>query len=104
MHELEIDVNKLKEKLGKVTLIDVRENMERNICHIEPSSHLPLGNLMNHIGAINKNSEIVLYCHSGERSFVAARYMRDQGFKNVKSLAGGINEWAHRIDPIMRRY
>ncbi|MHC4931641.1 MAG: rhodanese-like domain-containing protein [Planctomycetota bacterium] len=47
---------------------------------------------------------MVIFCHTGQRSFEAARYLRLQGYSNALSMAGGIDAWSMRIDPTVARY
>ncbi len=41
----------------------------------------------------DKNRDIVVYCASGVRSVFAAKTLRDLGYSNVSSMAGGFNRW-----------
>jgi len=38
------------------------------------------------------------------RSLKATRFLKDQQFKNVKNLAGGIDAWSLQVDPKVPRY
>jgi adenylyltransferase/sulfurtransferase len=51
-----------------------------------------------------KQKEIVVHCHHGGRSLKVTHWLRSQGFANVKSMAGGIDQWAVEIDPKLARY
>ena len=93
-----ISVQEVKNRLQsgeKLNLVDVREpseNAEFNIGGIL----LPLGKIqsmqLEDIEAI-KDEEVILYCRSGNRSTQAAMFLEMNGFKNVKNLTGGMNEW-----------
>jgi rhodanese-related sulfurtransferase len=48
--------------------------------------------------------DIVVYCHTGSRSQQAVEFLYESGFKSAKSLVGGIEAWAQKIDPSMPRY
>jgi len=85
-------------------VIDVREPEEWDIAHLEPAHLIPKGELTERVDEITRAREVVLYCRSGNRSGQAARLLLDLGFANVKSLKGGINAWAQRIDPSMAQY
>lgn len=103
----DVEPEKLKELLdgsAKFTLLDVREPYEYNICHIKNSTLIPVGTLPQHLREMDKNADIVVYCHTGARSSTAVRFMRNSGFKNVRNLRGGIEAWAERVDPAMPRY
>ena len=55
-------------------------------------------------GELDPADEIVVYCHQGVRSAAVADYLRGRGFHKVWNLAGGLDRWARRVDPAMRRY
>ena len=47
---------------------------------------------------------MVVHCKSGQRSAKAIQFLREQGFKNLRNLKGGILAWAERIDPSVPKY
>lgn len=75
-------------------LLDVRTVKERQEGQIKGSLHIPLQELNQRTGELEKykNREIICYCHSGNRSMVAALRLRRLGY-NVANLDGGIAEW-----------
>ncbi len=103
---IEITVEELKKRLDRkeVVLIDVREPFEYDICHIEGSKLIPLGEIQNRTGELDPSKEIVLQCHHGGRSMKALQILQSRGFKKLKNLTGGIDVWAERVDPSMARY
>ncbi len=102
---LEITVDELKQKLESgIKLVDVREPWEYEICHIKDSKLIPLSQLPSKISDLNKKDDIVLYCHTQNRSRIAAQFLVSNGFTNVRFLSGGIDEWAQKIEPDMARY
>ena len=104
---LTITVQELKAKLDrgeKIVLIDVREPWEYNICKIPGAQLIPLGTLATEYKKLDPNAEIVLHCHMGMRSMDGSQFLLQQGFKNAKNLAGGINAWSLQIDPSVPRY
>ena len=52
----------------------------------------------------NTADEIVVYCKTGVRSGRITNFLRDLGFRKVKNLVGGIDEWAEKVEPEMPRY
>ncbi|MGV7221049.1 MAG: molybdopterin-synthase adenylyltransferase MoeB [Nitrospinales bacterium] len=109
--ELEISVEEVKGFLdnGKnFTLIDVRETSEYDICKIEGSTLIPLGEIekrkIENLNGLHKSDEIVLHCKAGVRSLKALKAMQDMGFTNLKSMRGGINEWSEKIDSSVPLY
>lgn len=87
-------------------LIDVREAPEVAICALPGAEHIAMMSLFLGVKktAAAQDAEIVVYCHHGIRSLEAAQFLQMQGFENVKSMSGGIEEWATAIDPSMTRY
>lgn len=85
-------------------LIDCRQPYEWEICHLEPSVLVPMAELPGRIDSFDRDAETVVLCHHGPRSYHAARFLRQHGFKRVRFLEGGLEEWALRIDPNMPRY
>lgn len=104
---LEISPQELKKKLdtdASVLLLDVREPSEHALVHLEGARLIPLNTLPNHIDSLPADQEIVVYCHHGTRSRYATAYLHQNGFRDAKNLAGGIDQWAAEIDPTLRRY
>ena len=84
-------------------ILDVREPHEFALCNL--GGHLiPLNDLPKRLGELDPNRETVVHCRTGGRSGKAVEFLRANGFKNVKNLAGGILAWAQKIDPKMPQY
>jgi len=97
---------KTKQETGqKFFLLDVREPHEVPIASLG-APLIPVGSLEQRIGEIpvGKQDEIILHCRSGARSQKAALILKNAGFTNVENLAGGILDWADKIDPTMAKY
>ena len=105
---LEISVGELKQAIDKnpsqYYLLDVRNPQEWDICYIEKSVMIPLGELANRVNEIPKDRKIITICHTGRRSLTALNTLKLAGITNVKSLKGGVEDWATKIDPTMARY
>ena len=50
------------------------------------------------------DAPIVVLCHHGARSLSVTMWLRNQGFDQAQSLAGGIDAWSRTIDPTIPRY
>jgi adenylyltransferase/sulfurtransferase len=98
------DFNAIRDNGSEVVILDVREYHEHDICNIEESLLIPLGELPDRLDELNENDEIIVHCHHGGRSMRAVHFLQEQGFKNVKNLQGGIDAWAEKYDPDMPRY
>ena len=104
---LEISPQELKQRLdtdASVFLLDVREQTEYDLVHLEGAQLIPLNTLPHHVDNLPTDQEIVVYCHHGTRSLYATAYLHQNGFRDVKNLTGGIDQWAADIDPTLRRY
>lgn len=87
-------------------LVDVREEDEFAICHLDQAELIPLSKFaeLSQSRFRNHDEPIVVYCHHGMRSSHAADFLRSKGCKKVYNLTGGIDAWADLIEPEMRRY
>ena len=85
-------------------LVDVREPKEAAICMIEGSVLIPLGELPLRFNEIPRDQPIVVQCHHGGRSARAVQFLLDQGYEDVRNLAGGIEAWSLQVDPATPRY
>ena len=105
--ELEIRPEDLKARLdagNPPVLVDVRQQYEFEVCRLPGSVLVPLDQLAGNVDELNPADEIVLICHHGVRSLDAAFFLRQNGFANAKSLAGGLDHWSLAIDRSMPRY
>lgn len=102
----ECSVTAIERCLGDGTLlIDIREPAEYQRGHIPGAVLLPRGMLEFEIHKLvnaakgdaaldSAEQPIVLYCGTGGRSSLAAQCLESMGYRNVKSMAGGIVAWA----------
>jgi len=105
--DLEITVdefNNLIKSKKDILILDVRGPNEYQICHIKGSKLIPLGDLPSRVNELDTADEIIVHCHHGVRSLRATTFLRNMGFKKVKSLKGGIDVWAQEYDQDMPRY
>ncbi len=111
-----IEPRELDELLGtpaQVILLDVREPDERAYAAIDGARaiadvFIPIGKLRDRVdeleGVLRENSFLVVYCHHGMRSLVAANWLSEQGVNNVLNLTGGIDAWSAEVDSAVPRY
>lgn len=91
-------------------LVDVREPAEWDKGHAPNAVHIPRGLLEWMADATYANHEprlagctdraVVVMCASGGRSLLAARTLREMGYRDVSSLAGGFADWASAGLPV----
>lgn len=85
-------------------LIDVRQDWEFELCHIEGSLHLPLDQLPQRLTEIPTDTPLFTLCHHGIRSGHAAVFLKNNGFQDVSNIKGGIDAWAKEINPTLKTY
>jgi sulfur-carrier protein adenylyltransferase/sulfurtransferase len=90
---------------NKPFLLDVRNPYEVAIASIPGTSLvIPLDQLAERIGELDKATEMVIYCRSGARSGRAVEFLRYHGFTKLTNLAGGILRWSDDVDPSVQKY
>jgi adenylyltransferase/sulfurtransferase len=85
----------LKNNGNSPVILDVREKDEWREGHLEGAVSLPRGFLEIKVESTipDKNTPIIAYCAGGVRSLLAAKIMREMGYQNVSSMAGGYAAW-----------
>jgi adenylyltransferase/sulfurtransferase len=85
----------------KFYFVDCRLPNEYAITHIAGTTLIPLQQMDQHADKLAGHEEepIVVHCKSGGRSMQFTQALRQRGFKNVKSMAGGILVWNREINP-----
>lgn len=77
-----------------LVLVDIREQNEWNLGHAAPAIYIGRGVLESQIESrVPRESPVVLYCASGNRSALAAKVLQEMGYTNVASMAGGFRDW-----------
>ncbi len=90
----EISTVQLIKDIDKYTLLDVREQNEWDLGHIEGAYHLPLSSMNDgSLPDIAKDKKIVVYCLAGIRSKQAAILLEKEGFSDLTNMSGGYEEW-----------
>ena len=80
---------------GGAVFLDVRDQQEVNLGRIPGAVHISRGNLESKVEAIvPRDTPLVVYCGGGGRSALATDTLRQMGYTNVSSLAGGFRGWA----------
>lgn len=99
-------VQAMREQAESFILVDCRTPAEFEVARIEGAELVPLQEMANREDHLEEWSDrkLVIYCHHGVRSLQMTAMLREQGFKDVWSMAGGIDLWARDLDPEMKRY
>jgi rhodanese-related sulfurtransferase len=85
-------------------LVDVREEAEYELAHVEGARLLPLSRFDEWAPALDPEEEIVFMCHHGVRSAQVCAFLARVGFRRPLNLAGGIELWSVEVDPTVPRY
>ena len=110
----EISVQELARKRAEgeeFILLDVREPYELERARLEDGFELvPMSELVQlqtdalPDAAMDKDAEIIVICHHGNRSGQVVGWLQQQGWNNVWNLVGGIDAYAREVDPSVGLY
>lgn len=94
----EVTVDDVKARLENgqhPVLLDVREREEYREGHLEGALALPRGFMEMRVeeAVPDKETPVVAYCAGGVRSLIAARTLKEMGYTDVSSMAGGYTAW-----------
>jgi molybdopterin/thiamine biosynthesis adenylyltransferase/rhodanese-related sulfurtransferase len=108
MHPDEVTVQEMKRALDNpglgIKVIDVREPDEHQIAHIKDVPLFPLSQLAQRFTELDPDQSYYIHCKAGGRSMKALQFLRQHGFKHLKSVQGGITAWSDQIDPGVPKY
>lgn len=105
--DIEIEPREVRQMLAQgdaFLLVDVREPWEHETARIEGSVLVPLREIPGNVTRLSGADCTVLYCHHGIRSLDAVSWLRSQGIRSARSMAGGIDRWSIEVDPQVPRY
>ncbi len=76
-------------------LVDVRTLEEYESGHIQDAVNFDFysESFKNDILALEKSSSIILYCRTQNRSIKTANFLKENGFKEIAVIKGGITSW-----------
>ena len=91
---------------GDVLLLDVRTPAELEAAAIGGATAVPMQDIRSALPDLEAYADgpVIVSCHHGGRSLQVTAFLRQQGFEDVTSMAGGIDVWARDIDPSVPRY
>lgn len=78
---------------GEITLLDVRMEPEYEEFHLPGAKLVPLPELPDRLGEIDRNKPVAVYCRGGVRSAAAAKLLAGAGFPRIVNLLGGAMAW-----------
>ncbi|HNQ73982.1 MAG TPA: molybdopterin-synthase adenylyltransferase MoeB [Verrucomicrobiota bacterium] len=104
----EVTVQEMKQALDdpqrNIKVLDIREEFEYEISKVNGLPLFPHSQLRQRFTELDPNQQYYLFCKIGNRSLAAVEFLREQGFKYVKSVKGGLDAWCEEIDAKVPRY
>jgi cysteine synthase/rhodanese-related sulfurtransferase len=87
---------------GKPLVVDVRPAGQFADVHIPGSINIPQSDLAARAAELppDRSSPIVMVCGIGKFSKYTTLYLKSMGYRNVRSMKGGINEWVRKNQPV----
>lgn len=96
-----ISVKEVPYLQGDFLVVDVREVHEFKEGHMAIAKNVPLSQLEKRLSEIPRNKKVYIICRSGRRSGFALKTLRQQGYKNVQAIRGGMLAWQMAHLPIV---
>jgi rhodanese-related sulfurtransferase len=93
-----VDVNMMDNLLGKVNIIDIREPYEYKGGHLPTAKNIPMDTILDQPEKyLDRSKEYYIVCHSGSRSSMTCRILKENGFK-VINVSGGTGRYRGRLE------
>jgi sulfur-carrier protein adenylyltransferase/sulfurtransferase len=104
----EVTVHDMKRALDNpqlgIKVLDVREPNEYEIAHVDGVPLMPLSTLARRFAELDPSRQYYIHCHTGVRSLRAVDFLRQHGFKHLKSVKGGLAAWSEEVDRSVPKY
>lgn len=87
-------------------VIDCREPSEVATASVDGTLNIPMGEISARLPDLEDHLDrnVVVMCHHGVRSLQVVAFLREAGFEDARSLAGGIDRWSLEVDTSVPRY
>lgn len=85
--------------LSKVTLVDVRTPDEFALGALDGAVNVPLDDMRSKLAMIPKDKPVFVYCGVGLRGYLASNILKDNGYKDVRNLIGGLKTYKAATTP-----
>ncbi len=98
-----ISFSEFLELIENFELIDVRTKSEYESGFIERALNIDFfsDTFESDVLSLNKNSKIILYCRTNNRSTKTANLLKKNGFKDISVIEGGITDWVKNGNDIV---
>jgi rhodanese-related sulfurtransferase len=74
-------------------LLDVREPEEYMAGHVPAALNIPQADLASRLEELPRDRPVMVICQAGMRSLRAAQFLKQAGFRDVATVAGGTAAW-----------
>jgi hydroxyacylglutathione hydrolase len=97
-----IDTNTFKEMMKgeDIQIVDLRGASEYKAGYIKNADHVFVGTVLQNIHKISKEKKVVIHCQGGDRASIGYSLLAREGYKNVLTYSGSINEWVALGNPL----
>jgi sulfur-carrier protein adenylyltransferase/sulfurtransferase len=99
-----LELQQIMERGGDCVLVDVRDANELEVCKLPCIVNIPLIELEDRLGELNRDLPHYLVCYGGMRAERAANTLLSAGFAHVQVLQGGMKHWVRDVEPDMPIY
>lgn len=87
------ELEKMLKANEPISVLDVRESAEYAFNHIPNAISIPLGELEERAGELDKEKALYVVCRTGNRSDLAAQKLTEKGFGRVYNVVPGMSQW-----------
>lgn len=84
-------------------LLDIREPWETQRANIAGAVVIPMRSLEDQLPSLDRDAELIVFCHHGSRSRTVTDWLRAQGYR-ARNMNGGIDRWSRDVDTAVPRY
>jgi rhodanese-related sulfurtransferase len=95
-----IDADTAAAAAAECVLLDVREYEEWMSGHAPTAVHIPMSQLTERVGELDRNRRVICICRSGNRSARVTAWLREQSFEAL-NMDGGMQSWASGGHPLV---
>jgi sulfur-carrier protein adenylyltransferase/sulfurtransferase len=94
-----VELKEMLDRGDKVQIIDTRDPLKFEECHIPGAINIPQIDLPDHVDKVSRELPVIIYCLYGVKSEAPFLFLKEKmKFRNVLILEGGIYQWANDVD------
>ncbi len=99
----QINVDAAKEIIASYDpiILDVRKTKEYSLGHIDNAINIPHDDILSKVQVVlaarSKDTQVLIYCATGNRSIAVGQTMKELGYSNIVSLSGGYVKWKREL-------